>query len=523
MTSKFITQTKINGSCKHPDLWPDINVDAGSFILDVGTINGNIIQVGVKYEANYITPTETLYSIPGTYTFTVPEGVTNLHYGVTTETGGARVDSFKLGIKSIKFSETYYTADYDQTNLVDPKIIVSDDGETIILKYSSFNSTNQFFKVSYDHGISWTTHEISTTFNNNLNFGGKLSVGGFNNEIYITTASSSGQYIYSTDNGLNWTHGILATSLSSEYLSYNGKYFIYHNNAWYIMSQSSKEVMKSTNLVDWEVIQVNIESVSIPFENITSFEIFNRLTFTDNNRIYIASRVNIASTTHNGIIPIMYYTEDDFATIHYILHSDYKTYGLTEYRHVWPDSITGDFYFIDATGRKVYRTKDFVTSKLLASNVTAGLSLDRTGLSKDYFYLITQNSFVSARILQINRYDDSYEVSDFSTMYDITVNSSYGLHAVPYNSTSHLIYWNNSTMHYSILKPAPDSTDYTGTYTNDNNSHSTDTWISDTPIGQKMIWKNNQTVTPGQTFTVSLTGAESNAIFRWGTGNSIIV
>ena len=108
-------------------------------------------------------------------------------------------------------------------------------------------------------------------------------------------------------------------------------------------------------------------------------------------------------------------------------------------------------------------------------------------------------------------------------MYDITVNSSYDLHAVPYNSTSHLIYWNDSTKHYSILKPAPNSTDYTGTYTNDNNSHSTDTWISDTPIGQKMIWKNNQTVTPGQTFTVSLTGAESNAIFRWGTGNNIVI
>jgi hypothetical protein len=128
------------------------------------------------------------------------------------------------------------------------------------------------------------------------------------------------------------------------------------------MSQDSKEVMKSTNLIDWEVIPVNIESVNIPFENITSFDILNRLIFTVNNRIYIASRLNITSTTHTGIIPIMYYTEDNFETIHYILHSDYQTYGLTEYRHVWPDPITGDFYFIDITGRKVYRTKDFVTS-----------------------------------------------------------------------------------------------------------------------------------------------------------------
>ncbi len=66
-----------------------------------------------------------------------------------------------------------------------------------------------------------------------------------------------------------------------------------------------------------------------------------------------------------------------------------------------------------------------------------------------------------------------------------------------------------------------DSLDYTGTYTNGASSNSTDTWISSTPNGIKMIWKNNVVVTPGQTFSVTLSGGDGHTIFRWGTGSSI--
>ena len=41
------------------------------------------------------------------------------------------------------------------------------------------------------------------------------------------------------------------------------------------------------------------------------------------------------------------------------------------------------------------------------------------------------------------------------------------------------------------------------------------------PNGIKMIWKNNVVVTPGQTFSVTLSGGDGHTIFRWGTGSSI--
>lgn len=528
MTDKYITQTMINGQCKRPDLWPDINTDAGSFILNVGNVNGNDIKIGVKYEIDYITPTESLYATPGTYTFTVPAGVTNLHYGVTTQTGGARVNSFKLGIKSIKFPDTYYTdtsENSDMVNMNNTKIIVSDDEQVIIIKYvSSVVYEYQFFKVSHDGGATWTTHQISTDFNYNKGvFPNKMSIGGISYTNYMTAVSPSGHFIYSDDYAFSWKHSKIATSIASNYINYNGVLSIYHNYKWYIVPGDATEVMESDDLLDWSVKLLSYPSLSAHFENITQISYYNRLTISVNDRIYLITTTSITSSTFTGTIPIVYYTDDEFETIHYILHSDFQNAGFTTYRYVWADAETNDFYFIDTTGRKVYRTKDFITSKLLASNVTPALSLDRSGLSKDYFYLITAGFTTSVRMLQINRYDDSYEVSDLSSMYDASVNTGYDLYAVPRSSTSHLIYYNNVTNQYSILKPAPDSTDYTGTYTNDNNSHSTDTWISDTPVGQKMIWKNNQAVTPGQTFTVSLTGSESNAIFRCGTGNTIIV
>lgn len=40
-------------------------------------------------------------------------------------------------------------------------------------------------------------------------------------------------------------------------------------------------------------------------------------------------------------------------------------------------------------------------------------------------------------------------------------------------------------------------------------------------VGFQMMWKNNITVTPGQTFNVFLAGGDGHAIFRWGTGSSI--
>ena len=38
----------INGVCKHPELWPDIDTDLGSFILTLPNVDGNTYKVGVK-------------------------------------------------------------------------------------------------------------------------------------------------------------------------------------------------------------------------------------------------------------------------------------------------------------------------------------------------------------------------------------------------------------------------------------------------------------------------------------------
>jgi methyl-accepting chemotaxis protein len=54
MAEKFIIQSMINGACKHPELWPNIDTDLGSFILNLPNVDGNTYKVGVKKEINYV-------------------------------------------------------------------------------------------------------------------------------------------------------------------------------------------------------------------------------------------------------------------------------------------------------------------------------------------------------------------------------------------------------------------------------------------------------------------------------------
>lgn len=52
MAEKFITQSMINGVCKHPELWPNIDTDLRSFILTLPNVDGNTYKIGVKKELN---------------------------------------------------------------------------------------------------------------------------------------------------------------------------------------------------------------------------------------------------------------------------------------------------------------------------------------------------------------------------------------------------------------------------------------------------------------------------------------
>ena len=87
MAEKFITQSMINGVCKHLELQPNIDTDLGSFILTLPNVDGNTYKVGVKKELNYIAPGEQKYISNGNYTFTVPAGVTELAYSTAAKNG----------------------------------------------------------------------------------------------------------------------------------------------------------------------------------------------------------------------------------------------------------------------------------------------------------------------------------------------------------------------------------------------------------------------------------------------------
>jgi hypothetical protein len=157
------------------------------------------------------------------------------------------------------------------------------------------------------------------------------------------------------------------------------------------------------------------------------------------------------------------------------------------------------------------------------SSELSGMNIVNSGLSKDYLYIFNTSPFGNSKVYQLKRSNDSSTFTQMTGLGTPTQNTIIDSSA-KYNSNEiYLLAYSNSPDSISIRKTKENSTDYTGTYINDNNSNSTDSWVSNVPIGFPMMWKNNITVTPGQTFNVFLTGGDGHAIFRWGTGNAIRV
>jgi hypothetical protein len=155
------------------------------------------------------------------------------------------------------------------------------------------------------------------------------------------------------------------------------------------------------------------------------------------------------------------------------------------------------------------------------SSELSGMNIVNSGLSKDYLYIFNTSPFGNSKVYQLKRSNDSSTFTQMTGLGTPTQNTIIDSSA-KYNSNEiYLLAYSNSPASISIRKTKENSTDYTGTYINDNNSNSTDSWVSNVPIGFPMMWKNNITVTPGQTFNVFLTGGDGHAIFRWGTGSSI--
>ena len=186
--------------------------------------------------------------------------------------------------------------------------------------------------------------------------------------------------------------------------------------------------------------------------------------------------------------------------------------------------IGNNIYFIDQTFKKIFKTTNGFINHTMVYDGTSTLSnmnIVNSGLSKDYLYIFNTSPFGNSKVYQLKRSNDSSTFTQMTGLGTPTQNTIIDSSA-KYNSNEiYLLAYSNSPASISIRKTKENSTDYTGTYINDNNSSSTDSWVSNVPIGFPMMWKNNITVTPGQTFNVFLAGGDGHAIFRWGTGSSI--
>ena len=157
------------------------------------------------------------------------------------------------------------------------------------------------------------------------------------------------------------------------------------------------------------------------------------------------------------------------------------------------------------------------------SSTLSGINVVNSALSKDYLFMFNTSTYGGSKMYQLRRDDNTSTFTSPQGIGTIFQNTTVACCANENNESYLLTYKNASPTGIKVFKSMLDSLDYIGTYTNGASSNSTDTWISSIPNGIKMIWKNNVVVTPGQTFSVTLSGGDSSAIFRWGTGNNIVI
>ena len=170
MAEKYIMQNMVNGVCQYPDLWPNINTDPGSFILNLPSINGDVFKVGGKKELDYIEPAEQEYIGNGIHTFTVLEGVTKMNYGITAKNGISMLDNtFKIGSTSVQMPLNLYATMNHTNQYINNRLTVKNN---IIAIYTKNTNSTSNIRVSFDHGSTWEDRHCSYAPAGKINIGG---------------------------------------------------------------------------------------------------------------------------------------------------------------------------------------------------------------------------------------------------------------------------------------------------------------------------------------------------------------
>ena len=517
MAEKYIMQNMINGVCQYPDLWPNTETDLGSFILNLPSINGDVFKVGVKKELDYIESAEQEYIGNGIHTFTVPAGITKMNYGITAKNGISILDNtFKIGSTSVQMPLNLYATMNHTNQYINNRLTVKDN---IIAIYARNTSSPSNIRVSFDRGSTWEDRHCSYAP------AGKIIVGGDNDDIWVIASINTNAVVtYSLDSGTTWHQVTMPiNSTPSEWIHINP---FYYNGTWYFSNYYCNSFSKTTNFIDWVIWGPDLTQ-NLGIDDITFSGNTFRQMFSVGNRIYILAETIIEINYEDvSVIPVIYYTDNEFQSISIYKSPFYEIEPFTEYRYAWADNSSNTIYFIDQTFKKIYKTTNgFINHTMVydGSSTLTNLNVVNSGLSKDYLYIFNTSSFGNSKVYQLKRSNDSSTFTQMTGLGEPTQNTIIDSSA-KYNSNEIcLLAYSSSPDSISIRKTKENSTDYTGTYINDNNSSSTDSWVSNVPIGFPMMWKNNITVTPGQTFNVFLTGGDGHAIFRWGTGNAIRV
>lgn len=393
--------------------------------------------------------------------------------------------------------------------------------------YTPGTTSGHNLKISRDKGVTWELQNCSYAPN------GKIIIGGTNNnEWVISSINTNAVVTYSLDSGVTWHQSTIPTSNNpATFVNINA--FYHHNtNTWYFSNYNANEFAKTVGFTNWVLFNQTFDD-TVYGEDVTySVCQFNQM-FSKGARIYVVVKTLAEINYSDNIyIPNIRYTDDDFVTTTIQVDPQYTRNPsidqYNEYRYIWTDnnSINNDIYFIDSSFKKIFKTTNGFQSSALVydgSSTLSGINVVNSALSKDYLFMFNTSTYGGSKMYQLRRDDNTSTFTSPQGIGTIFQNTTVACCANENNESYLLTYKNASPTGIKVFKSTPDSLDYIGTYTNGASSNSTDTWISSIPNGIKMIWKNNVVVTPGQTFSVTLSGGDSSAIFRWGTGNNIVI